>query len=68
MQESTFTDVEIYGVMVMVEKTHDGYRIATFDGSSMIVRPDGSECFSTVQSDSPRYGVMNDAIWKIWRA
>jgi hypothetical protein len=51
---------------VEVEVLPTGYRRATLVGpygAVLIVRPDGSHCYSSVKEDSEIYAVLNSALF-----
>jgi hypothetical protein len=51
---------------ICIEKLPNGYRRASLHGAYgavLIVRPDGSQCWTNVQPDSPLYAVLNDALF-----
>lgn len=49
---------------VYIETMPSGYRTARLDYSVLIVRPDGSHCWSNVKDDSEIYAVLNNALFK----
>ena len=42
----------------------NGYRQASYQGATLIVRPDGSQSWSNVQGDSGLYGVLCAALFQ----
>ena len=53
-------------VEVDIEVMSNGYRRATLIGpygAELIVRPDGSHCYSNVKDDSEIYAVLNSALF-----
>ncbi len=50
---------------IEIEVLPTGYRRASLVGpygAVLIVRPDGSHCWSSVKDDSPLYAVLNSAL------
>jgi hypothetical protein len=53
-------------IEVDIEVTRDGYRCARLIGpygAVLIVRPDGSHCYSNVKEDSEIYAALNSALF-----
>lgn len=53
-------------IEVDIEITRDGYRSARLIGpydAVLIVRPDGSHCYSNVKEDSEIYAALNSALF-----